>query len=257
MYMDSDAAGVDLRLAQAYLPICSGSALLVVVLVFMQSGAVGAAHRWPVVMLALLVLRRVKRERIFDSSFLLLNIVWSGLLHDFRETHATMQLWPGVLTVLWVCLFVCSNLSLMPWQTDFTQQPGAHNVLWVCHGMGLLASLYIAPDASNPAAPFVQAVLFFVTSVVWLYLMQTRLLSYDVLHSCQACQLRFSALLLVPLTVSVFLSSVVLLACISQNMGHALPVPSSVEDGKKDDDVQSVDDSEIFRLAMSSKASNP
>eukprot|EP00961_Rhodomonas_salina_P255175 3448764-Rhodomonas_salina.4 len=255
-FADEPSARVDLRLARAYVPICSSVFTLCLMLCFVGVWHRGVVHSWVVVGILLGLLRQFKQEVIFDSHSLLLWITGCSLLNEYRHTYVYTVPWQNVFPAFWGAHFLATNSLL---SADAAGQHTEH-ALWVCHTLLLMGNLYTPLPNETWQDDIVRAVLFFTVSALWLYTAEAERLTYERAHDGLQLRLRFTALLFTPVGVSVCLHVLVLGYCVwsyALRSGNGIAWMSSrTEDGggkgKKDDDLEQhvVDDTEIFRQAL-------
>jgi hypothetical protein len=246
LYGGEETGAVDLRLARAYVPICMSSLQLGLMLLFIATVPMAPAYSWLLAAIFVHVQRHVRPEAIFDSSVLLLAVSLASLVHEYRLQHAPAPRLQGTVNLLWVAHFVHVATCMAPW----AKRIGAEYATWACHGALLVLSLYTAPAADMWNDMLVRPVIFFVSSVCWLYLVDGGQLSYSHVHDCHSLVLRFSPLLFTPLPVSCFLLLLTVAICVCVSLHWQFPWRESSE-SKKHDDLSSPNDAEFFRMAMS------
>lgn len=258
--------GVNMHLANSYIPICVYSLGLGLMLFTVYVSPADPVDTWFIITVSVHSAKHVWKGRIFDGNNILESICLSSLLNLFRAHRATLPVAPFFCSTLWVMQFAFTNAFLYWHERNADKKV----IMWGVYAGCVAASAFIisSPDEVSTFAMFTRAIIFFLCNVMWLYVMEGATLSYDNIRHLGDMQVRFTGVLFTHPLISIVLFFFTFVVASHHVYGSenppllAPPVaplhsfsPSSCEKLHavcEDGEEEGQDDAEIFRLAMSS-----
>ena len=251
---------VDLKLAQAYVPICVSFIMLCLIQSFTCVTYSESMRSWVIVLFMLQFSKLFTRPSIFNSHAMFVTIANSGVLLAYQRIHTPPHDFQNTLPFLWVCQFLISNISLVQ-PLGMQKHASVTKILSLLLCVCLLVSgLFVKAKVEPMVFEFIRPFLFYFSCIMWLYGTESHMLRHDQAYELHECALRFNSVLVTPISVSGFLTFLICVVCIV----HIIKNNSDFENqegGKKFDFITPVtkenmsrdEEKEMFRMAKSNQ----